>query len=253
MSGLTLAGDVRAAVLDDSGNFAGYLDAMNSTEITLTAGDATQIPRKSRMFDTDGDILDTAITPGDPSLSLTTDEMGSAEILALAMLGTTSAVSETGATVTDESITADALDRWLPLAGRNINTAGFSITTDPAGTTYVEDTDYEVDRVFGLIKFLSTGSISLDEALLANYTNLDVTGSLITGRAKTSLRLRILMNGKNKYTGRKFRLLVRDCELSPGGINLLAPEPVAASYSGLIRTPTGLAPYDLEDLAYATS
>ncbi len=253
MSGLTLAGDVRAAVLDENGNFAGYLDAMNSTEITLTPGEGTSIPRKSRMHDTDGDILDIATTPGDPQISLTTDELGTAEILSLAMLGSTSALTEAGATVTDESLTASALDRWFPLAGRNINEAGFSLTSDPIGTTHVEGTDYEVDRVFGLIKFLSTGGIAVDAPLLANYTKLGVTGNLITGRAKSSLRLRILMNGKNKFTGRKFRLLVRDCELSPGGINLMASEALAASYSGLIRTPSGLAPYDLEDLAYATS
>jgi len=251
MSGLTMAGNVHAAVLSETGAFSGFLDKMNSTELTISAGEATQIPRKSRLHDTDGQILDTAITPGDPNVSLTSDENGTANILALAMLGEVAAVNEAGGSITDESVTARH-DLWIPLAGKNIAQAGFVVTDDPETTTYVEGDDYEVDRVFGMLKILSGGAITDGQALLVDYDNLTVSGEKVRGVVKSSLRLRILMNGKNKYTGRKGILLIRDCELSPGGINVLANEPVAAQYSGLIRTPDdGSDPFEMQYLDYA--
>lgn len=74
---------------------------------------------------------------------------------------------------TDESITATALDTWYRInatySDEQIKETSVVVTTDPAGTTYVEDTDYEVNYRHGLIRFLSTGSISAAENLLIDY------------------------------------------------------------------------------------
>ncbi len=98
------------------------------------------------------------------SLSFTAEEM-TKQNLARFLFGTVTDIA--GATVTDESLTA-SLGKYISLT--NINLSSFtSLTTDPAGTTYTEGTDYTVDLKSGMLEILSTGTIVDASALLASY------------------------------------------------------------------------------------
>lgn len=79
--------------------------------------------------------------------------------------------AETGysATVTDEEVTAGAADAWVSLDYGRVTPGTVVVTTDPAGTTYTENTDYVIDYADGRIKILSGGSISEDDSLLVDY------------------------------------------------------------------------------------
>lgn len=94
----------------------------------------------------------------------------SAENLAMALYGSSAAVTATA--VTDESITApsdvETNDGLVTTASMIDTTQTVVLTTDPAGTTYTEDTDYTVTAA-GVV-LLAAGSISNDEALLIDYT-----------------------------------------------------------------------------------
>ena len=60
-------------------------------------------------------------------------------------------------TITDESITSSD-DTWVDLANKPVDMQqAFVVTSDPAGTTYVEDTDYIVDYAQGRVQTLSAG------------------------------------------------------------------------------------------------
>ena len=77
---------------------------------------------------------------------------------------------ETGftVTVTDEAVTADT-GVWVALAQKRLTPGTVVITTSPAGTTYVEGTDYVIDYELGQLMALSGGAIADAAALLADY------------------------------------------------------------------------------------
>jgi len=77
---------------------------------------------------------------------------------------------ETGftVTVTDEAVTADT-GVWVALAQKRMTPGTVVVTTSPAGTTYVEGTDYVIDYELGQFMALSGGAIADAAALLADY------------------------------------------------------------------------------------
>lgn len=87
------------------------------------------------------------------------------ENLMLAFNGSTTAVS--GATVSAESRTAYK-GRAFPLAKANI-TSFTSLTSDPAGTTYVAGTDYVITPPSNIVFIPTTSAIADAAAVLANY------------------------------------------------------------------------------------
>jgi hypothetical protein len=71
--------------------------------------------------------------------------------------------------VTDEVETGGAEGEWYDLANKNITPGTMTVTSNPAGTTYTEGTDYIVDYELGKIWFLAAGSIGAND-ILASYT-----------------------------------------------------------------------------------
>lgn len=82
---------------------------------------------------------------------------------------------ESGATgtVTDEEVVATN-GEWVALANARITFGSVVVTTDPAGTTYVEGDDYVIDYAQGRIMTLASGDISTNDALLVDYTYLAI-------------------------------------------------------------------------------
>lgn len=106
-----------------------------------------------------------------------------AENLAAAVFGSSSSVTAT--TVTDESISAPASLTGNPLVATEfvIDTdQTVTVTSDPAGTTYVDGTDYTVGAAG--ITIIDGGAISASSPLLVDYTKkaVDVVEAL-TGSA----------------------------------------------------------------------
>lgn len=78
-----------------------------------------------------------------------------------------------GATITDEVVTGGEEDVWYALAHGRVTPDTVTVTSNPAGTTYVEGTDYIIDYAAGRIKFLTAGSIGANDVLVDyEYTNL---------------------------------------------------------------------------------
>ena len=87
MSGLLCAGDVRLALLNDDGSFAGFLGIKNTTQLSIQPGEGEEITRKSKQRANYGQVLDTVVIPGQPAVTLQFDE-GDAETIGMALLGT---------------------------------------------------------------------------------------------------------------------------------------------------------------------
>lgn len=78
---------------------------------------------------------------------------------------------ETGyaGTATDEVVTGGAEDTWYALDYGRVTPGSVVVTSNPAGTIYVEGTDYVIDYAAGRIKFLTAGSINTNDVLV-DYT-----------------------------------------------------------------------------------
>lgn len=120
----------------------------------------------------------------------------SADNLAMAVYG--EAGINAGATVTDEAIAVGAsLGMLITTASMIDTTQAVTVTTDPAGTTYVAGTDYELSAA-GIIT-LATGNISASEALLITYTGQ--AGSIVQALINTAAEHELVFDGLNEAQG----------------------------------------------------
>jgi hypothetical protein len=97
---------------------------------------------------------------------------------------------ETGysASVTDEVVTGGAEGVWYDLANKRLTPGTVTVTSNPAGTTYVEGTDYVVDYANGKIMFLAAGSIDTNDVLVDyQYTAIRKGENTEIERAKVTL------------------------------------------------------------------
>jgi len=82
---------------------------------------------------------------------------------------TTTGESGYAVDITDEVEAAGAEDTWYSLSHGRITPGTVVVTSDPAGTTYVEGTDYVINYADGKIKALTAGSIGAND-LLVDYS-----------------------------------------------------------------------------------
>lgn len=212
MSGLICAGNVHVAVLNDDGSFAGFLDIKNTTKLAISPGEGEEKQRISKQRENYGQVLDSIIIPGVPSVSLSFDE-ADAQTISMALLGTLTTLSLTSQTRTAVNLTASTIGVWLELGDRYINPTGFLLTEDAAGSALVQGVDYLVDYTMGLVKFLASGSVMAGDIVEKTYTTRAVTGTRIQGSRKNQIKARILLNGKNLADGRGLVVEVPQCTL----------------------------------------
>ena len=144
----------------------------------------------------------------------------SAENMALALRADTSSVAATP--VSDESIAAGAtLDRLVKTAKMIDTSVAPVVTTDPSGTTYVEDTDYTVTSA-GIIP-LSTGSITASEDLLISYT--PAASTKVEALTQAGSEFEIVIQGLNEETNKPFRFIGYKWKPSPtSGLSLISDD-----------------------------
>lgn len=217
----------------ESGELSGVLvGPINCTSLTLGQEDAETINRTSYLKGQRGQTLDSISVPGSQTVSMTTDEMGSAEMYAFAVLGSTESITQSAGDVTGEEITVVALDKWHKLAGHNVS----SVTV--AGKTL--GTDYALNLEDGLIKPLSTGTISVDDTLTIGYTKAAVTGQRVNAAQVSSITAKIHLFGTNEATDKDIRGYISKAVLAPDGDQeLIGDDFVQLTLSGPMVTPDG--------------
>jgi len=152
----------------------------------------------------------------------------SPENLSMAMFGATTNVA--GGTATDESVTAK-VGAIVPLA--NAGATSVTVTSDPAGTTYVDGTDYEVKGA-GIFIPESSG-ISADDPLLVSYTypEQDLVQALVNSPEEYEL----LFDGVNEARSGK-EAVVRAWRVKFGSAESL--DLIGTEYGGLQITGNAL-------------
>jgi len=214
--------------------------AINVLEFNYTPGEAETFDRVSKKRDTYNQLLKQIKIAGFPSVSITTDTM-SDEVASYLFLGTSSALNQTGGTITDEAVTVVELDKWHKLANHSISAVVVQDETDT--TTYTEGTDYDVDLESGMIVALSGGAIAATDVIHIDYTAAAKSGTKIALSTETAITVRIHAFGRDKGEGKIKQLVLEEVQLTPSGdVPILGGDGFASfQLTGGIITPDGAA------------
>lgn len=127
----------------------------------------------------------------------------SPENLAMALRGSTAAVAQ--ATENESITTGAALDLLIKTAKLVDTSQSYSVTSDPAGTTYTEGTDYTMSAAG--VTVLSGGSMAASTGYLVNYESLE--GDKIEALLNSGTTYELVLDGLDEsHDGAPFRLTI---------------------------------------------
>lgn len=169
------------------------------------------------------------------------------EGLTLALMGEQSALSQGSGSIAAEVATAQ-LDKWVSLSKQNFASAGFLVKDVTDVTTYVLGTDYGVNYRLGMIRALSTGSISQSEVLHVSGDYNAVSGTRIAGSTQPQLRAEFVLDGINFADSRPVIVTVHEGILTPDqAFDFLADDFGNITLAGRLKTPAGFTePYTVD-------
>lgn len=240
--GFVGAGDVYVERMVD-GVSQGLKGPFEANALTITPSVNT-IQNTSKGRYTYGQVLDAVNIAQPTEFTLELKEV-TGDILVMAFLGTSADHSEASGTLTDAAVTVK-LGQWVPLGKKNL--AELVTVENTAGTTtYVEGTDYRLNRPMGWIMGLTGGTIPDNTSVNVTGAYAGATGTLIKGSTRTEVRARILFDGINQADGRQCTAEIFEAVLSPDSeFDFLADEFGSVNLTGTLKTPVGKdAPYEV--------
>lgn len=144
------------------------------------------------------------------------------EIFEWFIQGSTTTVNQTTTPVVDESVTGVQQGRYYQLGASTSNPTGVKdigsvvVTSDPAGTTHVADTDYVVNAEEGRLYIVVGGGISDDDDILVDYTPVANSRSRVASSGDGAQRGALYFRGDNT-NGENREVYIPQCELGANG------------------------------------
>lgn len=183
-----------------------------------------------------GQVIETVALQQPADLSVDLTEVNR-ESLAIALLGTTAALSQTSGTASNEAITAK-LDKWVPLSKASVSSV---VVTNVAGTTtYVAGVDYIVNPQLGWVKALTGGAITEGLGLHVDFAYGTITGSEIKGATQAQLRARFKLDGINFADNTPVIVTVHEAVIAAdAAFDFLSDEFATVTMPGRMKTPAG--------------
>ncbi len=132
-----------------------------------------------------GQVLDTVNLGKPTEFTLDLSEV-TGDILVMAFLGTSVALNQTSGTLAAVAVTIKK-GKWVDIGKKNLATT-VTVTNTGATTTYVEGTDYILNRPLGWIKVLDASLIVDAASLKVSAAYSAATGSVISGSTLTEVR-----------------------------------------------------------------
>ena len=158
--------------------------------------------------------------------------------LAIALLGTTSSLSQASGALADFAFIGKH-DVWVDLGKLMLN-ATFTIENSAGTTTYVEGTDYLLNRDLGWIKVLASGTIADNANLMCSGAYAAVSGTTINGAATADLRVRFKLDGKNQVDQSPVIVTAHEVVIAAdSAFDFLADDFNTVSMPGRMKTPAG--------------
>ena len=191
--------------------------------------------RTSKGRDSYGQIVASAAIPKPFDLNITlnqADQVG----LAIALLGTSEAITQSAGTITSEAVTL-IKDVWVPLSKVNLSTTGFTVTETAGSVTLVLGTDYIVNWRNGWVKALTTTAAT---ACTVDGSYLAQTGQKIRGATAAQVRAQFRLDGKNMADDTPAIVNVYEAVVaSDAAIDFLSDDFLDVPLPGRMVTPAG--------------
>lgn len=159
--------------------------------------------------------------------------------MAMALQGSSALDTKGVITITAQPVTAE-LDGWVPTGYADIDPTGFLVKDSGALTTFVEGTDYVMNYEMGMLKALSTGTITEAEALKITGATLASKHIVISGATDPQIRAKFLFDGINYVDGAATKVECYQAMMSAAAaFDFLASDFNKASLKGRLVTPAG--------------
>ena len=161
-------------------------------------------------------------------------------------LGGQASIAQTAGSMTAVTFVAK-LDQWVDTGKRQLG-AVLTLTNTGATVTYVENTDYVVNRPMGWIMALAGGAITDAASVNVSGAYAGATGRKIKGSTRTEVRAEIIFDGINQADGTQCTVKVWEAVLSAdSAFDFLADDFGNVSLTGNLKTPVGTdAPYEVD-------
>lgn len=179
--------------------------------------------------------------PGTSNLSLTLVAIPP-PLLARVFYGEAAEISVVAGAVTDEDLVVSDKGVPLKLANRYLapSPATVEITNAAGSTTYVEGTDYVVDRLRGLVTIKAGSAIVVEDVLKVSYTKLAYKTLSIRGGVKPNEDFYITGDMLNRPGKQDMDLEIYQASLSTDGdFDLFSEDPLTLTLTGPLITPEG--------------
>ncbi len=216
-----------------------FIGPLETTEIVVTINTDT-VEQQSFSRDTWGAVRSSVVLPGSTEVQITFQDI-TPDMMAMVLMGQMSSQSLTAGSVTDENVTAE-LGYWVPLTKRNI-TSGTVVVTDSAGaTTYVENVDYAIEYVTGMLMALPGGAITDGQALKVDYSHGANTIKKIDASNQSQIRIFGTLVGVNLADPSQRRLVATFPQLSlrpSEDIPLKGEEYITTTLTGVAELASG--------------
>ena len=189
-----------------------------------------------------GQVLDTVNLAKPTDFTIDLSEV-TGDILVMAFLGTSAALNQTSGTLTDLPVTIKK-GKWVDIGKKNL-AAAITVKHTSGTPTYVEGTDYELNRPLGWIKVLDASLIADAASLKISGAYSAATGTVISGSTLTEVRAYMVFDGINQADGTQVTVDVWEAVVSAdSAFDFLANDFGNVSLKGRLKTPTGkTAPY----------
>lgn len=199
-----------------------------------------------------GQPIESVGVPKSSDVSITLREADYENLLISFMGSDGVGINQASAAVTGE-VVAMKIGRFTELANRNLASVGFALTNTDATTTYTKDVDYEVIYLTGMVRALEGGAITDLQSCKVTYTAGAMTSKKILGATQTSIRAKILFNGKNLADETPVLVTCWEGIFTPdSAFDLLADDFGEVTLTGKLKVPVGkTSPFEVDFLDLA--
>lgn len=160
------------------------------------------------------------------------------DVLLMALLGTSEALNQVSGTLVDAPVTIKK-GSWVDIGKKNLD--GVIVVENTAGsTTYVEGTDYKLNKPLGLLMVLEASAIADAASLNVSGAYKAATGVVISGATKVDVRAEIIFDGINLADGQQVTVTVWEAVVAAdSAFDFLADDFNNVSMTGKLKTPVG--------------
>lgn len=204
------------------------------------------IEQTSKGRSTYGQVIETVALQQPADLSIDLTEVNK-ESMAIALLGTTAAVSQAAGTMNNQAVSIKH-DKWVSVTKHKLVASSVVVTNVAGTTTYTVGTDYIVNTELGWIKALSTGTIPANATVHVDATYDASAGTEIKGSTQAQLRVRVKLDGKNFADDTPCIVTCHEVVVAPdAAFDFLSDSFATVTLPGRMKTPTGFTePFTVE-------